>query len=88
MNPFRLFNPFHVLRLERENASLIAGIARVEALIDEVVATHKSLPASALAESARKSLLTIADAMAQGRANDAKIMVDAMVLILSKREVD
>lgn len=74
MNPFRLFNPLYTLRLERKLADLTFRADRLTILVE--------------AEQSRRRgyLMTIADAMATGRTNDAKVMVDSLVLALSGKD--
>jgi hypothetical protein len=74
LNPFRLFNPLYTLRLERKLAELTARAERLTALV-EVDQQRR-----------RGYLMTIADAMATGRTTEAKVMVDAMVLILGGKD--
>lgn len=74
MNPFRLFNPFYVLRLERTLSDLTKRADRLNVLVEAELAMR------------RGHLLTIADAMASGRVNDAKVMVDAMVFVLGGKD--
>lgn len=74
MNPFRLFNPIHTLRLERKLADLTARAERLTILVE------------AEQQRRRGYLLTVADAMATGRTTEAKVMVDAMVLILGGKD--
>jgi len=74
MNPLRLFNPFYTLRLERTLADLTARADRLTLMVE---AEHQRR---------RGHLMTIADAMATGRTNDAKVMVDSLVLALGGKD--
>jgi hypothetical protein len=74
MNPFRLINPLYTLRLERTLADLTARADRLTLVVE---AEHQRR---------RGYLMTIADAMATGRTNDAKVMVDSLVLGLGGKD--
>ncbi len=74
MNPFRLINPLYTLRLERKLADLTARAEGLTLLVDLEHARRRGY------------LMTIADAMATGRTNDAKVMVDSLVLALGGKD--
>lgn len=85
MNPLRFLNPFYTRKLERDLAALVQRVTRVADLVEANVDTIGN-PDAVFASTVRSNLLTISDAMASGRAQDAKVMVDAMVLVLSGKD--
>lgn len=85
MNPLRFLNPFYTRKPERDLAVLVQRVTRVANLVEANVDTI-GYPDAVFASTVRSNLLTISDAMATGRTQDAKVMVDAMVLVLSGKD--
>lgn len=86
MNPFRLFNPFYVLRLERDLAGYVSSVDRLVAIAESMAERAGEGPDVRLVNQMRESLKSVAEAMASGRTGDAKTMVDAIILILEPKE--
>lgn len=86
MNPFRLINPRYVLKLEREVRSYASSYDRIVDAAERVAERAGADPDIKLITNMRSSLLSVADALASGRTNDAKVMVDAIILVLQPKE--
>lgn len=85
MTWLRYLNPFYARKLERDLAELVQRVNRVADLVESNANTIGN-PDAVFASTVRSNLLTISDAMASGRAQDAKVMVDAMVLVLGGKD--
>lgn len=91
MTWLRLFNPFYVVRLERDQARLAASAARL-AESSTLLAARTTAQHAAEAETIGNALITIdgisstlrtaVHDMTCGRTSDARILIESLLLIL------
>lgn len=89
MNPLRLFNPWYTLSIERQLVKMSehsAALAEASIdLADKVMALDAQYPTAAqkLILQQRENLQAIADYLGTGRVSDAKVMVDALIMLIN-----